>query len=144
MAVLVHLARHAGEVVTRNEFADEVWRGRVVSDEVLSRDISILRSQLGDDAKDPDYVLTIPRVGYRLINKVGPLKDPDTEPTLSPEIPSEQLVAPVRSDNGVSSVPTAPEVASPVRLWRERRNILLSVIVLVALAALITTLLWPR
>ena len=69
MAVLVHLAQHADEVVTRNEFADEVWRGRVVSDEVLSRDISILRSQLGDNAKEPDYVMTIPRVGYRLIDR---------------------------------------------------------------------------
>ena len=75
MAVLVHLARRAGEVVTRNEFADEVWRGRVVSDEVLSRDISILRAQLGDSAKEPAYVLTIPRVGYRLIAAVRSLRN---------------------------------------------------------------------
>jgi TolB-like protein/DNA-binding winged helix-turn-helix (wHTH) protein/Flp pilus assembly protein TadD len=74
MAVLVYLAERADEVVTRNEFADHVWRGRIVSDEVLSRDISILRSQLGDDAKEPRYVLTIPRVGYRLVAKVEELR----------------------------------------------------------------------
>ena len=144
MAVLVHLARHAGEVVTRNEFADEVWRGRIVSDEVLSRDISILRSQLGDDAKEPDYVLTIPRVGYRLINKVGPLKDPDPEPEIAPKVPTEQFAAPVRSEDGESIVPTAPGVdAAPPQRWWHRRQILLGVIV-VALAALISVLLWPR
>ena len=31
MAVLVCLARHAGEVVTRDEFSAEVWGGRIVS-----------------------------------------------------------------------------------------------------------------
>lgn len=73
MAVLVYLAERAGDVVTRNEFAEHVWRGRIVSDEVLSRDISILRSNLGDNAKEPEYVMTVPRVGYRLIAPVGPL-----------------------------------------------------------------------
>ena len=32
MAVLVCLARHAGEVVTRDEFSADVWGGRIVSD----------------------------------------------------------------------------------------------------------------
>jgi TolB-like protein/DNA-binding winged helix-turn-helix (wHTH) protein/Tfp pilus assembly protein PilF len=119
MAVLVHLAERADEVVTRDEFADEVWRGRVVSDEVLSRDISILRSQLGDDAKEPSYVLTIPRVGYRLIAKVRPLRDPIAdpvpampEPTPTPSLPDidvAPLPAPIRTEPGGS------------RLWRERR-----------------------
>jgi TolB-like protein/DNA-binding winged helix-turn-helix (wHTH) protein/Tfp pilus assembly protein PilF len=91
MAVLVHLAERAGEVVTRNEFADEVWRGRIVSDEVLSRDISILRSQLGDRAKEPSYVLTIPRVGYRLIAPVTPLQQNVRSPEPSP--PAEAVAA---------------------------------------------------
>jgi DNA-binding winged helix-turn-helix (wHTH) protein len=43
MAVLSCLARHVGEVVTRDEFGAEVWGGRVVSDEALSRCISVLR-----------------------------------------------------------------------------------------------------
>ena len=96
MAVLVYLSRHADQVVTREEFADEVWRGRVVSDEVLSRDISILRSQLGDNAKEPNYILTIPRVGYRLIAPVRPLHEPEPvalaeEPPVLP--PALQLPA---------------------------------------------------
>ncbi len=88
MAVLVYLAERAGDVVTRNEFAEHVWRGRVVSDEVLSRDISILRSNLGDNAKEPEYVMTVPRVGYRLIAPVAPLHAPPAE-----------LPADVASDN---------------------------------------------
>ena len=71
MAVLKMLAEHQGNVVTRDEFAEEVWRGRVVSDEVLSRNISLLRSHLGDDARQPRFIQTVPRVGYRFIAEVS-------------------------------------------------------------------------
>jgi TolB-like protein/DNA-binding winged helix-turn-helix (wHTH) protein len=146
MAVLVHLARHAGEVVTRNEFADEVWRGRVVSDEVLSRDISILRSQLGDDAKEPHYVLTIPRVGYRLISKVRPLKDPEPEPAIESTANPEHTVGTTGPADTTSLVAVNSQVDSPVsRLWHgPRRTILLGVAVAVALGVAIAILLWPR
>ena len=77
MDVLVELARHPGEVVTRDHLFETVWAGTVVSDEVLSRCISLLRQQLGDDAKNPRFIQTIPRRGYRLMCSIGPLtRDP--------------------------------------------------------------------
>ncbi|MCX7065103.1 MAG: winged helix-turn-helix domain-containing protein [Proteobacteria bacterium] len=129
MAVLVHLAQRAGEVVTRNEFADEVWRGRVVSDEVLSRDISILRSQLGDNAKEPDYVLTIPRVGYRLIAKVLPLHDPEPDevPLSSNATPDAPVVTPAPAETATVAdallTTEAPAYNNTIasRGWRDRR-----------------------
>ncbi|MFB3105987.1 MAG: transcriptional regulator [Pseudomonadales bacterium] len=72
MAVLVCLAEHSGDVVTRDEFAEVVWKDRIVSDEVLSRNISLLRSQLGDDVREPRFIQTIPGRGYRLIVQVEP------------------------------------------------------------------------
>ena len=70
MGVLLCLAQHVPQVVTREQFIAEVWNGRVVTDEVLSRAISLLRLQLGDDSHEPRFVRTIPRVGYALIAKV--------------------------------------------------------------------------
>jgi TolB-like protein len=70
MGVLVSLARNAGEVITRDQFIEQVWGGRIVSDEVLSRCISLLRNQLGDDPKNPEYIQTVPKIGYRLIKPV--------------------------------------------------------------------------
>jgi DNA-binding winged helix-turn-helix (wHTH) protein len=64
MAVLVCLARHAGQVVTRDEFIAEVWSGRVVSDEALSRCVSLLRQVLNDDTREPRFIRTVARVGY--------------------------------------------------------------------------------
>ncbi|MGH8196266.1 MAG: winged helix-turn-helix domain-containing tetratricopeptide repeat protein [Woeseiaceae bacterium] len=71
MGVLVCLAAQAGEVVTRDEFIERVWDGRIVSDEVLSRCISLLRSKLRDNPREPRFIQTVPKIGYRLIVAVG-------------------------------------------------------------------------
>src|SRR5471030_190180 len=73
MAVLTCLARHVGEVVTRDEFSAEVWGGRVVSDEALSRCISLLRQVLEDNSREPRFIRTIARVGYTLVPTPEPL-----------------------------------------------------------------------
>ena len=83
MAVLVCLAKRAGEVVTRDEIFREVWPNVYVGDEVLNRAISILREALGDSAQEPKYIMTVPRVGYRLIMKIERLQAP-AKPELPP------------------------------------------------------------
>jgi DNA-binding winged helix-turn-helix (wHTH) protein/TolB-like protein/Tfp pilus assembly protein PilF len=73
MGVLTCLARHAGEVVTRDEFLAEVWDGRIVSDEALSRCISLLRGHFADDSKEPRVIRTVARIGYLLVPTPQPL-----------------------------------------------------------------------
>ena len=66
MDVLVVLASHPGEVVSPDLLIDEVWDGRPVTDEVITRCISVLRRSLGDDARNPTYIETVQKRGYRL------------------------------------------------------------------------------
>jgi DNA-binding winged helix-turn-helix (wHTH) protein/TolB-like protein/tetratricopeptide (TPR) repeat protein len=66
MDVLVVLASVQGDVVSKDQLVDAVWKGRPVSDEVITRCISVIRRALGDDAKAPVYVENVPRRGYRL------------------------------------------------------------------------------
>ncbi len=73
MEVLVYLAKQQDRVVKRDELIDEVWQGVPVSDEVLSRAISVLRTRLGDDRMTPTYIQTLPKVGYRLLMPVTAL-----------------------------------------------------------------------
>ena len=80
MEVLCVLARRQGDIVSRVELIDEVWKGTFVTDEVLSRAISVLRKQLGDDPKNPEYILTVPKAGYRLIKGVAPFPNVAKEP----------------------------------------------------------------
>jgi DNA-binding winged helix-turn-helix (wHTH) protein/TolB-like protein len=67
MAVLVCLAEHAGEVVSRNLIYDQVWGRTLVSDQALTNCISELRQHLGDDRAEPRYIETVPKRGYRLV-----------------------------------------------------------------------------
>ena len=73
MDVLVFLAGRQGDVVSRQQLLDSVWADVVVGDEVVSRAISILRTELGDDHTNSHYVKTISKRGYRLIADVTSL-----------------------------------------------------------------------
>jgi len=66
MQVLLCLAE-AGDVVPKEKLMGTVWAGTFVTDDVLTRSISELRKVFEDDAKDPRYIQTIPKGGYRLL-----------------------------------------------------------------------------
>ena len=68
--VLLHLARRAGEVVSREELLSAVWPGVVVGDDALTQAIIKLRKAFGDDAHHPKFIETISKRGYRLIAPV--------------------------------------------------------------------------
>ena len=64
------LAERAGKPVTRQELLDAVWANVVVSDDALTQVIIKLRKALGDDARNPRYIQTIPKRGYCLLAEV--------------------------------------------------------------------------
>lgn len=70
MDVFVCLARHANEVVTREELLEAVWNGRAVTDESPTRAIRELRHALKDIDGDSDYIETVPKRGYCLIGDI--------------------------------------------------------------------------
>jgi len=79
MEVLVCLAGHAGQVVTREDFNRQVWSPAIVTDDALTRCISEIRRSLGDRAAEPRFIETIPKRGYRLVAPVTRL-DPGAGP----------------------------------------------------------------
>ena len=70
MEVLIALAEHAGEVVSADQLLIEVWRGSFYSDNPVHRAIAHLRRLIGDSSRNPTYIETIRKRGYRLIAKV--------------------------------------------------------------------------
>src|SRR5690242_16762596 len=63
MQVLVYLARHAGQVLSQRQIEEAVWSGLLVTANSVYQSITQLRRALGDDAKQPQYIQTIPRKG---------------------------------------------------------------------------------
>jgi len=139
MAVLTCLARHVGEVVTRDEFSAEVWGGRVVSDEALSRCISLLRQVLADDSREPRFIRTIARIGYTLVPTPVPLAAgaADSAPVPVPEAGSAMAAA---TDGAAIATISPIRIHWSKRLWNgQRRHALIAVgcIVLLIVVALL-------
>jgi DNA-binding winged helix-turn-helix (wHTH) protein len=72
MQVLVCLAAHAGDAVPKERLMQAVWPDTFVGEDVLTRAISELRRAFGDDAREPRFIQTIAKGGYRLIAGVSP------------------------------------------------------------------------
>lgn len=70
MDVLVYLAANSGQVVSKNDITDAVWPDLFITESVITRSIAGLRRAFGDDAKQPSFIETISKRGYRLIAEV--------------------------------------------------------------------------
>ena len=75
MRLLLCLAAHAGQTVSVEKLLDEVWEGVIVSPDSVYQAVATLRRQLGDDPKNPTYIATVPRLGYRLVAEVSVLSE---------------------------------------------------------------------
>jgi transcriptional activator of cad operon len=78
MLLLLCLAEHAGEIVSIDDLLSRVWSGVAVSPDSVYQAVASLRRQLGDDPRQPTYIATVPRLGYRMIAAVAPWTDDAT------------------------------------------------------------------
>ncbi|HUG24796.1 winged helix-turn-helix domain-containing protein [Piscinibacter sp.] len=90
MAVLLILAERPGEVVTRDELLATVWPDVIVSDNALTQVIIKLRRALEDTPREPKYLQSIAKSGYRLIAEVRPAVDSPTRNDATAVRPSPQ------------------------------------------------------
>ena len=65
--LLCALARRPGSLLTKNALLDEVWGHQCVSESVLKTAISDLRTVLDDHPREPRFIETVSRRGYRFI-----------------------------------------------------------------------------
>ncbi len=75
MRVLECLLEARGSVVSRDQLFALVWPNSDVTDDVLTHSIAELRRAFGDSAKAPEYIETIPRRGFRLMQSAMPLTE---------------------------------------------------------------------
>ena len=67
---LVTLIRHRDRVVEKDDFLREAWRGAVVEESNLTKQISLLRKVLEDTPSSHRYIVTVPGTGYRFVAHV--------------------------------------------------------------------------
>ncbi len=69
------LIESAPAVATTDSLLDRVWPGLVVNPETVAARVKLLRDVIGDDPKQPRYILAVRARGYRLIPSVERLVD---------------------------------------------------------------------
>jgi len=74
-AVLRHLVENAGRLVTQDELLDALWPETYVQPQVLRTYILDLRKALGDDARQPRFIQSLHKRGYRF---VAPVREQST------------------------------------------------------------------
>ena len=70
--LLEALIGQPGRTLTKDELIEAVWEGEIVADGSLTEAMSRLRTALADSARDPRYIRTVHRRGYRFIAPIGP------------------------------------------------------------------------
>ena len=66
--LLVLLVRRRQDAVHRSDIFSTVWADVIVSDGALTQAIRALRRALGDDPRDPTFIRTLSRHGYRFVH----------------------------------------------------------------------------
>ena len=78
MDLLLLFADRAGVVISKSEIAAALWDQVHVNDDALTRSIFKLRKALKDDARQPTYIETVSKRGYRLIATVSGVESSKT------------------------------------------------------------------
>jgi class 3 adenylate cyclase/TolB-like protein/cytochrome c-type biogenesis protein CcmH/NrfG len=124
--VLLHLAIHPGEVISREELLSAVWPGVIVGDDALTQAIIKLRKAVGDDAHKPTYIETISKRGYRLIAPVEALEEGAAAPARGAE--SRRLAAILSADIAGYSRLMQEDAAATVQALKAHQAALLPLV----------------
>lgn len=115
MDLLVYLARHPGDVISKDTLLTDVWGTEAISESALTRTVTELRQALGDDVDDPRLLETIPKRGYRLIAPVSAVAAPGAEVGVRRFVPRVLLTS------VVAAISLAAALAVGVIMFRSSR-----------------------
>ncbi len=134
---LIYLVERQGHLVTKQELLASLWPDAEVTENALTQCIRDLREALSDDQKNPRFIQTVQRAGYRFIAEVEQAEAVETwerveagdrgAPAFDEEVTAVSVL--VAEDDGAETGPLAtvqfePESAAPpadpAPWWRRR------------------------
>jgi DNA-binding winged helix-turn-helix (wHTH) protein/tetratricopeptide (TPR) repeat protein len=77
-ATLLYLIQRQGHLVSKDELLSRLWPDAEVTESSLTRCIKDIREALEDDVRNPQYIKTVPRVGYKFIAQVEAVRIPES------------------------------------------------------------------
>ncbi len=119
---LAFLVERQGRLVTKDELLERLWANVVVTDGTLTHCIEEIRNAIGDDPRDPQFIQTVPRVGYRFIAEVRELHEDSTAEDVIEEEEYTALKVRFRDDAEADAGTGKPAKAIPARLSPQSRS----------------------
>ncbi len=118
--VLLFLVDHRGEDISKEKLMTAAWPDTVVEENNLNQAITALRRVLGDQRREPRFIMTVPGRGYRFVAKIAP-------PITHADVP---LASP--AETPVAAAPQHPRAQA--RRWGLVGSLLIVVIVATLIA----------
>lgn len=81
--LLSYFCLHSNQIISKDLLIEQVWLGRIVSDNAVSKLITKLRKVFADDVRQPKFIATFPKKGYKFIASVMPITEEALPPTLN-------------------------------------------------------------
>ncbi|MGB7624144.1 MAG: winged helix-turn-helix domain-containing protein [Terriglobia bacterium] len=146
-ATLLYLIERPGRLVKKEELLDNLWPDAEVTENALTRCIKEVREALQDDVHDPRYIKTIPRVGYKFIAEVEPVREATPVTVVAEELtatrveitdevngnlPSPLDLQTPPAEPSVLALPAAPEGRLDRPRWKGAVGIALTVFAVLA------------
>ncbi|MFN2426956.1 MAG: transcriptional regulator, partial [Candidatus Binatia bacterium] len=69
LALICHLAERPGQLVRKEDLVDAIWGTTAVTDATLARTLFDARQALGDDSRQPRFLETVHRLGFRFLGE---------------------------------------------------------------------------
>ena len=115
----------------------QVWPGLVVSPETVNKRVNLLREALGDDAREPRYIVGVRSRGYRLIAPVS-RRSKAVLPSTLPARSSESAPTPPGLPDSLIPIEAppaeSPKSQSPMRRWAVLSGAAIGLLVVAAIA----------
>lgn len=121
LQVLRYFLEHPNTVIPKDELAAAIWDNNSVTDNALAQCIAEIRRELKDDRKNPRFIKTFPKIGYRFIAPVqayGPPPAPAIQPLKTQTELQETLVKEIPDRAETASVEASSPIASRKLRWR--------------------------
>ncbi|MFN7948825.1 MAG: winged helix-turn-helix domain-containing protein [Blastocatellia bacterium] len=129
---LLALIERPGELVSKEELMERVWPDTFVEEINLTKNISVLRRTLANGDGQQEYIVTIPKRGYRFVSLVT-----EAEGRLNgqPSVGAE-------SGHDLAALAAAENSSAPVSVIPRRRRIIAGLVVLLAVVIAVTGYWW--
>ena len=143
--LLSYFCQHNDQIISKDQLIDQVWLGRIVTDNAVSKLITKLRKAFNDNARQPKFIATFPKKGYKFIAPAIPLIEidpaknqsaPVTNELETTEIENTQISDLTEKQNSAIQAENSPTVSNkPDSLFDKRIGlfILLLLVVFVAI-----------